>query len=373
MNLLQLWASLDSHLNQLGRLHETQVKYYLRSHSPTTLKALQKAENGEATEDDLRIASRFFSYYIDHQKYEDLLRLYDSSLSFDAVDHAHSTFVGRGAGGTSLACYRKVRLKENGISAFEKLYRLGTPHFQRNRWFHRKVFHRIQEDTRPAIPKLISVRKGKIFAACYFEYIDGLRSFLDIEPRESFTTAMATAYSDLIQSFARFNGPRGRRLNSRSDFRIGTYRDGFRRACAFLKPTHQDATTVKQIETALLNHPEIPRSFCHGDLSTENFFVNGLIDFDNCGWYPIGFDAALMLSLTKEFDTTEELLAWATYQCSLTLDTCTHQLTFLFFCFVFYCRRKRGIVASGEWLRALWNEILILFDRSKLPMQTLTH
>lgn len=106
--------------------------------------------------------------------------------------------------------------------------------------------------------------------------------------------------------------------------------------------------------------PLLPRaSFAHGDLSTENFFVNGIVDFDNCGWYPEGFDLALMLSQIKSFNSVNSLVEWATSRCNLDLQNYACRLSFLFFCFIFYSRRARGVMTSDDLLVGLWDDIFL--------------
>ena len=187
MSVRELEQSLGTFIEQLGRLSEQQVKHFIRRAAPLLFVEMEKAARGEATSHQLQTSSRLFVYYMDNPEYEAVIQRYDSKLRFPILDYSQSTFVGMGQGaGGPLASFRKVRLKNDDVFAFEKIYELGSRPYQRMRWFYRHIFHQFPNNYSVAAPSILAKTQGRYFSALYFQFMPELIRYPDLvcRPRD---------------------------------------------------------------------------------------------------------------------------------------------------------------------------------------------
>lgn len=358
MNLFDSWAELDKYQYSLGKLSESQVKHFLQLNSPKMHDALIRTEAGNASRQDINLATKFLPYYVSHRRYEDIIRLYDKDLKFPDLDHSLCKFIGRGGGDSSLASYRKVLLTETNAIAFEKVYHISPfeSHngFKRTRWFYKQIFPRL--DPSLGIPSILSIHKGKIFAAVYFDFIHNPKNFWEDNGNGPIHLAMGDRYACIHRAFVEASKYHKRKRYKHKYFYTSPYTQGRRMASHFLGSNCVSGALLDDLEQAIKLFTREHYHFAHGDLHTENFFLNALIDFDMCGWYPEGFDLAFMLSLAYEFKDKREMLNYVQNQQILHLELPAIKLSFLYFAFIFYSRRKRGINASDEFLLQIWSE-----------------
>lgn len=356
MNLLELWQGLDTLQEKNGDLKSAEVRSFLRSHSPPSLQAIRKAERGQASEAEIRRASYFYRYFLTHQEYEEIIRLYDPAISFPDYDHSTTAFVGRGNGGQGLASYRRVKLRPTGKNVFEKIYINNSLGLRRTRWFYETIFSQLPGHF--FIPRLLSIRAGNRLSLVYFEYHDNLQSFYDVVTVDQMSERMIQGYTRFLDELRSIIIPETADLEASSVLSVSTYKNG--RVCGlrYLQASGHDQHDFHCIEAFIAKQPTSRLRFSHGDLCAENFYDNCLLDFDSCGMYPQGFDLALMLSLIREFSSVAELTDYVSRYSVLDLSDHQAKLSFFYFCFVFYSRRVRGVHASDDFLDALWKAIL---------------
>lgn len=91
------------------------------------------------------------------------------------------------------------------------------------------------------------------------------------------------------------------RIPTISHFRRAVmYADGVKKLRAALTPVGRPADLQQRAEACVLQ-PDMPRAFVHGDLFGRNLLCSGhLVDLDNCGFYPGGYEFARMLGKRSE-------------------------------------------------------------------------
>lgn len=222
----------------------------------------------------------------DHDFYERALRIVDPDLRLHTdVPGGMKRFVGRGVGPENLNCYRAV-----GTSAaelFEKIYYRDARALVSLRAFERHVRPRLVG--RPAVraPALESWREGAVAVAVYVDFVDTRplprKRFLAkadqvarLLERVGLEPAVAAACGQLRpyawQSLCR-------------DLRI-CRKTGLEAAC-------RDGL-LPAVERAL---GDLPHFLGHGDLNPGNLLLEAIVDWDGCGYYPIGHEyARIMMS-----------------------------------------------------------------------------
>lgn len=214
-----------------------------------------------------------------HLAYERSLTRYDPGIEF--VFGTDQEFVGAGKGQFTLNSYR--RLKIEGRWAFEKIYASGSLDWQKCLFFYENLLPGLAG---LRVPGLLGLSAGQKLTVARFEYVDFqpvgddvyLSEVLYIAKRLGQLPSGAgfpQAFADLSQHFG--------------------FERCFRKTIEVCEASGRDSAWL----IALRARCEVmPRFVGHGDLSRPNMGGDGLVlDWDNLGFYPPGFDLALALVL----------------------------------------------------------------------------
>lgn len=237
----------------------------------------------------------------DHNYYNLILKTYIPSFqaSFKSAD-----FIGYGVGKENLNCYRKVAFLESSEFFFEKVYFTDTDKLKSLLWFEDNIS--IRERQGLIIPKLIKVLSGDFLTAVYFEYVK--LSPLSIE-------LLAPSLNKVAITLYR-NSLNFKNIEEVPDFfknyqNHNYYKNNINKAMQKFG---------KRISFCKLNK-SIENSFfvvSHGDLSETNVCQNNVvIDWDSCGYFPLGLDIAKIyfrLIVNDKYDTQFEVWLINNYQ-----------------------------------------------------------
>jgi len=304
-----------------------------------------KLRSGNFDWDDLKEYSRIAAYDDNHRFYETSISQYDSSIEFNKIEKAE--FIGDGRGVESLNCYRRVRIVENGktTECFEKVYKKSSIDFQKTSWFYKEVYPQIKSELR--IPELITC-SGSNAHVVYFEWLEELNRLNDREA--------ILFFSELLHIFSNV------KLNKfllKEPFVISYIQDAFfdfsfQRAKIWLEINvgMNSIDVLNSLNNYVISNKSLRWQFVHGNLSSSNMLINRvLLDFDNCGYYPLEYESASFITSFHMFESVEEFesILKKYYQTS---EIFTDRLTFLFFSFVFYNRERKE--SRKNFLYELW-------------------
>lgn len=300
----------------------------LRSDFPDIVAASNRVSSMDFHWEDLKLYSTFCRFYIDSDRHEKILTHFDGKL--DLTPFVFESWVGDGFGKDSLNCYRIVSHK--GRKFFEKIYKNESEDL-------RKILH-LHHPKNPTIdqlnihtPRIQKLLKGDVLTAVYFEYLDGLK--------HSSREQALVNYNNFFLKAYKFTGEN---IGDSKDFLSHElYKEGREGALEILKSTY--------VERFFELEAQVSRSrviWSHGDWYHKNITPEGvIIDWDRCGYYPVGFDLGYCFSksVTAEGLESDALLG------SRHIPKVIHEsylANFLFFCFVFYSRRVGRLVSDRD-------------------------
>ncbi len=219
------------------------------------------------------------------RRYEALLNGHDPDLRLPEGVRGEG-FTGRGVGTGSLNAYRQVRL--NGTMLFEKVYINSHWEVAHMRYAQAHILPRLKT---PRSPALVHLVQGSRLTVAYFEWAD-------IPERQQRTLGSAVTLVRQLQTLDPAEMPPP--PPTMTDFAVGQMErllESVPRDLAAMFPDHSPP-----LELALPRWRErvagLPKGFCHGDPSIGNVLPNGwVLDWDNCGLFPLGHDAAHYLAL----------------------------------------------------------------------------
>ena len=302
---------------------------------------------------ELQLLARIIAHHIhDHNIFEQLLAHHDPLLSLPRMQDNEKHFIGKGAGTGSLQVYRKV-VVENA-PCFEKIYRNESLGLRKNQWFYTAINPHLDSSVIQA-PKLIHVCRGKKLTALYFEYIDialpTKAEALEITANKSkyFHALDQTVYATAPSIFYNFAISYG-------------YSSGVAGILRMFDSDRIKFETFRLMEETVKKNK---KCFCHGDLSVVNLSSqNHVIDFDESGIYPFGFDIAKVLIGYLQPKSVDEIKLYIENQFKTFVDT-TEWEEFLFatclFSFVFSSKDGKNSDLKKElfeMLTVLHKEIL---------------
>lgn len=340
-----LTKAVFSFCSKEGKIRKPAAVLAKRWQAP--IASYERMKKGDIDFRELRRLSKYLYLTSDHVNYERVLKKIDPWLNLPKVNAQQ--FVGSGAGMGSLNCYRRVVL--DGVLAFEKVYEIESDAFRKLDWFHQEVLPKFL--CRISTPAIRHVAKGNKFAVVYFEYLDCIKP---AKPKMLFSEAIR-----LHCVFAGFDPAFTSSAITEFEREI-MYDDGVRQLKRLLERTGHNVDHQTQLEW-FVSSSAVPRVFAHGDLIPPNFSQTGhLLDFDKCGFYPIGYDIAYMLSKRWRISTVSELERVLDKQSAFGAEEC--RISILYFAAVFYARRPA--VAVSE------NFPVFLFERALELMHQLS-
>ncbi len=338
LNFLRKWreffrlrpTSLEKKLKKTVRqkkrsLSLDEISQFIKKYEPSLL--FNPSQN-TADIEQLKRTATLLRYTNEHELYENTLFGYDPKLTLlnqkAARDH---TFIIGGHGKGTIRAYR--HLKHDDRQFFEKIYIHQEPQIEKLLWFYLTVLPQLKS-THLKAPQLYKAFYGDKLTATYFEYISNLTP---TSPQNMLSKAMALHnYLYNLRDTINLTDVPQAALNYEN---AEIYQRGLR--C--LKPifSAKDVPFVK-----INNHLSTSnKQLCHGDLNQVNILENDLIiDWDECGLYPAGYDLALAMSRSKHFKTSEQVINFIN---GCGLETHSDRVAAIYFCTVFFSlQTKKG-------------------------------
>lgn len=302
----------------------------------------------------LKREAEIYAAHDDHYAYEKALLNYDTDIRFD-FSRGRCEFLGAGKGRYTLNSYRKLYM--NGDLLFEKIYLLRSMDWRKCEYFYARILPRM-ESANIRVPTLVASSIGRRLAVVRFEYVDFKP--VDIE-----------LYLDQVLSITRELASLGSEfIDLPSDFRDLTLHFGFERCFQkSLSVFGRDDAKVALLRSMRKHCEALPRFIGHGDLSRPNMGGEGLVlDWDNFGLYPPGFDLALALILTGKLYGQDELASFArkgheAVQGRCTFEECWFSLVFLYGTFLSARKAEHKIYCFDlleSWFLASGRETVVM-------------
>ncbi|WP_158607389.1 phosphotransferase [Rhodohalobacter sp. SW132] len=225
--------------------------------------------------------------------YEHMIHLYDKDIDlYSQKSCLTAKFTGTGYGGINMNSYRILEFKENTL--FEKIYFKS--------WVDDIII--FTKEVLPEVltqgintPKLIESKEGENFFITYFEY-------LELEPLNH--TNFLNEATDIAASIANV------KLDPAIEFpdgRLHYHKSSFKGKLDNLKkeltPYMSDISNFLNTVDDYINK-NVRKTLNHGDLSERNAFKNGkVIDWDNFGLYPLGYDFGKTIGMSEIYKKNE--------------------------------------------------------------------
>ncbi len=215
-----------------------------------------------------------------HEYYENLLKVFVPNWQANSTK---ATFIGKGAGECDLNIYRKVRIENKRY--FEKVYLNDYPSFKHIRFFQTHFYKLFEQKIN--VPYIQKIYSGERLTIVYYDYL--VLNQLEEEKQEN----RLIQFSKYFYRISCQNEPYLTKLalpDSMKKFRKRfKYRDNILAAKKRLLKQNID---TEFYEKSLDQSKYI---LTHGDLHEDNSFKQAvLVDWDNCGIYPLGFEPAYM-------------------------------------------------------------------------------
>ncbi|MCQ4329934.1 hypothetical protein [Stutzerimonas stutzeri] len=265
----------------------------------------------------------------DHIAYERALSRYDSGIIFDGACDLRS-FTGTGKGRYTLNCYRKLRC--DGRLLFEKTYSVESLDWTKCQYFYAHIHPRLNQ-TAIRVPALLWSMTGKRLAVARFDYVDfspvTSQSYMGeavsiSKQLSSLGPALPCVPADLLDLSKHFGFERC-----------------FQKTVGVIERAGENAELLRSMRSRC---EALPRFIGHGDLSRPNMGQDTLLlDWDNFGFYPPGFDLALAAVLAGDLLGGSELRKLASKVYEPVNEHCSFQdfcFSLIFFYGVFLSARK---------------------------------
>ncbi|RMJ01776.1 Phosphotransferase enzyme family protein [Marinobacter litoralis] len=251
--------------------------------------------------EELKYWSYIVSCYEQHRIYEQMVSDFGSVEALSASGIAAKVkFVGSGSGGSTLNSYRSIVLADPSKPnswLFEKVYRCqGYDDLERVLAVSRHLGDRLCTGD-IFMPRLLDVRKGGELAIVYSAFTPSAR----VSARQAVARG-ADVVKELmaLPTDSLVSEPVLRKPHSNYLLALAKTRDWI----AGRRPevlTEFDALSRKINDS-------YPRYLAHGDLHRKNILASGaVLDWDSCGFYPIGYDPGLIIARGLKADSVEEL------------------------------------------------------------------
>ena len=265
--------------------------------------------------------------------------LYDFDSQLKLLEANKATFIGKGVGDTSLNSYRK--LSTGNQTLFEKIYLKNTDDLSKLNWFYQHL-HPQLKTIDIYTPALIKTNCGHLTCALYFEFLsaklDNYPSFLSRAIEVSLKLSQLRVSEQ--HSSPNFH-----------DFRQHAFYQASKRiAQKWLSEQGKNNFNFDNYEQKLAALPKWP---AHGDLHGKNLGKpNIVIDWDNCGLYPLGFDIAVSMSKSLHIANIAHLRYFLNHKIKPFIDKKewpAFEQSIYFFLFVFYAGRIGRKITFKTW------------------------
>ena len=320
-----------------GKLSLVEIKDIARKKNDKNLlcalKNIQKRKN--ITWDQLKILSSIMPYIDDNCLYEHILTTYDSKLETLNKNHSEkSSFVGIGGGADVLHSSRKITLKDHIL--FEKIYKKDSIALENIKWFTKNIKDHLNHEL-IRVPEIYYIKEGNRLAAVYYEY-------LQLEPVTQ--NHAIDRVVDLSMYFYNLQLPWVAEHDKLPSEYYGSRPHSIVSWCAreYKEGGMQDVSNfILSLEKKVSS---FQRQFSHGDLYKGNLGKNNyVVDWDECGFHPSGYDISRGLSFLCLWDNLNELELFLKERCIDAIGKSNFE-EFLFSClyfhFIFYSLNRQG-------------------------------
>jgi len=310
------------------------------------LKDIQKRKN--ITWYQLKILSSIMPYIDDNCLYENILNIFDSKLETINGDNPEKTnFVGIGGGTDTLHSSRKITLKD--IILFEKIYKKDSNALENIKWFTKNIKHHLNHDL-IRVPEIYYIKEGNRLAAVYYEYLQ-LEPVTQNHAIDRIVDLSMYFYNLQLPGIAEHDKLPREYYTSRPHSIVSwcarEYKEG----------------GMQEVSNHILSWEKkvtgFKKQFSHGDLYKGNLDkFNYVVDWDECGFHPPGYDISRGLSFLCLWDNLKELELFLKERCLDEIGKSSFE-EFLFSClyfhFIFYSLNRRG---DDNFRFALYDRLL---------------
>lgn len=259
---------------------------------------------------------------LNHEAYERVLGAYDSGLNF-SQEALERHFVGAGRGRYTLNSYRKIVMQ--GATLFEKIYLRDSVDWRKCDFFYEHVLPGLCGDEL-SVPRLLDVVSGEHLVVSRFDFVE----FLVVDERDYIDRLVSV--TQRLASFECDSALVSCELKS-LELHFGFERC-FRKTQAVLEQAGEKNSLLLQMKGRC---ETMPRFVGHGDLSLPNMGVGSIVlDWDNFGFYPPGFDLALGAVLKGDLLDADALNSMVERVFPSFAKRCTFEMLWFSFVF-FYC------------------------------------
>jgi hypothetical protein len=311
------------------------------------------SENSVLSWEQLRDFSSVVPYTQDHLLYEQTLNNYDDKLELNLSRKSQRVeFLGQGHGPGTLNAYRKLEF--DGSSVFEKIYQNNSRSLKSIEWFFEHVKDRLDPKV-ILVPEVLHILRGDRLTAIYFEYIN---------IKQLKKNLVCDRILDVSMSLHNIKLPKYDNFPIELyDFSKNyMYRGCYKRAEKLLKEISiQNLYSLHELEDKT---KEYSLRICHGDLDGihlgDPLYV---IDWDNCGVFPLGFDIARGLSASfscNRIKIYENYLFTKCYPKTGNMEWSEFLYSCLYFSFIFYAGRSLED-GNNLWID-IYKRVIELFE-----------
>ena len=222
-----------------------------------------------------------------HTLYDNILKKYVPEW-----DNSYTSplFIGSGQGEFNINVYRKMSY--NNSLHFEKIYFTNSYSLMRMEWFYKHIYPIVKDELKTS--KLYKITRGKVISIANFEYLD-LKYYHKHE--------WESAFYEVSKKLIHLSKHTRELCKQAPDFlKDYTLHDDYKKNIKVTKKTIKELTenrlSSKKINEVIKTGPLV---FSHGDIYDMNVFSgNYFIDWDSFGFFPLGFETAAILILTKQ-------------------------------------------------------------------------
>jgi hypothetical protein len=236
----------------------------------------------------------------DQETYQSLLVNFDPLIKshLRALDTRSAEFIGKGVGQNTLNVFRKVITPAANVY-FEKIYLKESRDWLVTLWFYTQLQPLLNNEL-VKVPKLDNYYEGRRISVAYFDFVPD--AFDDLKRKQQVITR-SLEIQKILWDTTRLNKPLvASRPKYIDDFvSVPLYSD-----CRNLLLAKKNQLRLSfNLNDHWLTNNEVllsmgQKQFCHGDLHGKNLSSTGwVIDWDNIGFFPAGYDIALVLSKVK--------------------------------------------------------------------------
>ena len=333
-----------------GKLSLVKIKEIAREKKyKDLLNALKSYQNGNRiTWKQLKILSSIMPYIDDNCLYENILNIFDSKIQTINGDNPEKTsFVGIGGGTDTLHSSRKIQLKEHIL--FEKIYKKDSTALENIKWFTKNIKDNLNHEF-VRVPEIYYIKEGNNLAAVYYD-------FLKIDP-----IAQNQAIDRIVDLSMYFYNLKLPKITQDNMFIRDYYSSRPHNIISWCAREYNENSMQDVSELILSLEKKITnfkRRFSHGDLFKGNLGkYNYVIDWDECGFNPPGYDIAKGLSFLCLWDNINEFENFLKEKCINAVGKSNFDeflFSSIYFHFIFYSLNRRG----GDNFRfALYDRLL---------------